>query len=228
MQPARDALDALARRRPDLVGCIPALEEAFRLLEGSFRRGGTLLVCGNGGSAADGDHIVGELMKGFLLRRPIPAEARRALVAAHPRDGTYLAEALQGALPAIALASHTALVSAIANDMAADMVYAQQVHGYGRPGDVLLAISTSGSARNVVRAVQVASAAGIATIGLTGASGGRLAEHCTVTVRAPFTAAADVQEAHLPIYHCLCAMLEAAFFGDAPGGTVAEAGTGAP
>jgi D-sedoheptulose 7-phosphate isomerase len=171
------------------------------------------LVCGNGGSAADAEHIVGELMKGYLLQRPIPDETRARLVAASPESGAYLAGALQGALPAISLVSQASLLSAIANDTAADMVFAQQVYGYGRAGDVLVGISTSGNARNVVYAMQVARAMGMHTCALTGPGGGALKSVADVCICAPGESTPAIQERHLPIYHVLCAMLEEEFFG---------------
>lgn len=212
-----ELVDNLFGRYPDLEPCRADLQRAFELLRDSFAAGGKLLTCGNGGSAADGEHLVGELMKGFASRRPLDQVKRQALVAFDPEDGAYLADHLQGALPAISLVSQTALGTAIANDVAADMVFAQQVHGYGRPGDVLLGISTSGNSLNVVRATQVAGAGGLTTIGLTGANGGRLRELCDVCIRVPYDSVIEVQERHLPVYHALGLMLEGEFF---PEGTV--------
>jgi D-sedoheptulose 7-phosphate isomerase len=206
-------LDALIARHPDLAPCQADIAHAFQLLAASFRGGGKLLVCGNGGSAADSEHIVGELMKGFTLRRPVPDEVRARLRAVSPENGAYLADRLQGALPAISLVSQTALLSAIANDTAADMAYAQQVYGYGAAGDTVLGISVSGNARNVIHALQVGRALGLRTIGLTGRAGGALPPLCDVAIRVPSDIIADVQERHLPIYHALCLMLEQEFFG---------------
>jgi D-sedoheptulose 7-phosphate isomerase len=197
---------------PDLEICLPAIERAAELLLNCYRQGGKLLVCGNGGSAADSEHIVGELMKGYLRRRPLPPAARQQLLDAFPESGNYLADHLQGALPAISLASQTALLTAYANDVAADMIFAQQVYGYGAPGDVLLGISTSGNSRNVVQAVQVARAFGLRTLGFTGQSGGLLRSICEVMVCVPREEVAAVQELQLPIYHALCALVEAEFF----------------
>jgi len=210
-----EVIDDLVDRYPDLEPCRGDVQRAFELLRDRFAAGGKLLTCGNGGSAADAEHLVGELMKGFASTRPLDSSQRRALIDADPEEGAYLADRLQGALPAIALVSQTALGTAIANDLAADLVFAQQVHGYGRPGDALLCISTSGDSLNVVRAAQVARAGGLATIGLTGATGGRLAQLCDVCIRVPYDSVIAVQERHLPIYHALSLMLEREFFPEA-------------
>ena len=207
------ALRALHERYPDLEPCLASVERAFKVLEKSFSGGGKLLVCGNGGSAADSEHIVGELMKGFESKRPLPKEVRRELARAFPEEGPYLAELLQGALPAISLVSQGALLTAVANDVAADMVYAQQVYGYGHKGDVLLGISTSGDSPSVLNALRVARARGLGTLGLTGRSGGGMRDLCDVAICVPLTATLEIQERHLPIYHALCLMLERSFFG---------------
>lgn len=206
-----DSLEALARRYPDLTPCLDDLERAFGLLRESYAQGGKVLVCGNGGSAADAEHLVGELMKGFVSKRPVPEEVRHALRAAAP-DGDYLADHLQGALPTLSLASQLALMTAYANDVAPDMVFAQQVYGYGRPGDALIGISTSGNSANVVHALQVARARGLATVGFTGRGGGGMAAFCDVLVAVPFENTAEVQERQLPLYHALCTLLEEHFF----------------
>jgi D-sedoheptulose 7-phosphate isomerase len=206
-------LVSLLSRYPQLGGCLPGIERAYETIVASFREGGKLLICGNGGSAADSEHIVGELMKGFASRRPLPADVRSQLAEAFGEDGRYLAERLQGALPAISLVSHTSLNTAFANDVAADLIFAQQVYGYGRPGDVLLGISTSGNARNVCYALQIARFLGLHTVGLTGPGGGAMAALCDVPICAPGERTPEIQEHHLPIYHALCEMLEEAFFG---------------
>jgi D-sedoheptulose 7-phosphate isomerase len=207
-----DPLLALVRKYPELVVCQDDIQSAFEMMKASFENGGKLLVCGNGGSAADSEHIVGELMKGYLSKRPVAEGIRTCLVEASPENGDSLADHLQGALPAISLVSHTALITAYANDVAADMIFAQQVFGYGRAGDALLALSTSGNARNVLNALQVAQALGLKTLGLTGRSGGALVKACDVAIRVPWDATPDIQERHLPVIHTLCEMLEAAFF----------------
>jgi D-sedoheptulose 7-phosphate isomerase len=197
---------------PGLDVCAPDIEAAYNVLRDCYQRGGKILTCGNGGSAADAEHIVGELMKGYLLKRPVPDDMRTKLAAISPEDGDYLAGHLQGGLQAISLVSQTSLLSAIANDMAADMVYAQQVYVYGRGGDVLIGISTSGNSTNVIRAMQVARALELRTIGLTGRTGGKLKPLCDVCIRVPANDTTLVQERHLPIFHVLCAMLEEEFF----------------
>jgi D-sedoheptulose 7-phosphate isomerase len=204
--------ESLLRRCPDLAASIPSIETAYHLLAETFHAGGKLLICGNGGSAADSDHIVGELMKGFEHPRPISPDLRQRLMGIDPERGTYLADRLQGALPTISLASHSALATAISNDTAGDMVYAQQVLGYGRPGDALIGISTSGNSANVLNALQVARAMDVRTIGLTGQSGGKMLSLCDVTLCVPLTRTLEIQERHLAIYHTLCLMLEQEFF----------------
>ncbi len=206
------ALEKLVENYPELGECVPDLEQTFAFLCTCYRNGGKVLVCGNGGSAADSDHIVGELMKGFVMPRRIPGEARQKLRDMYPEQGDYIADHLQGALPTISLASHTALMTAFSNDIAPDMVFAQQVYGYGKPGDVLIGISTSGNSKNVLYAVQVARICGVQTIGFTGKSGGAMRSLCDVTVRVPRDATLEIQERQLPIYHTLCGMLEEAFF----------------
>ena len=204
----------LADKYPDLAGCIPEIQAAFRLLRETYRDGKKVMVCGNGGSSADSEHIVAELMKGFLSKRAVSESVRIRLAERYPEDAEYLAAHLQRALPAISLVSQTALTTAFANDVAADMVFAQQVYGYGETGDALIAISTSGESDSVIHAVQVAQVLGMRTIGLTGKSGGRLKAHCDVCICAPYAETSDIQERHMAIYHTLCAALEAEFFPD--------------
>lgn len=214
--PTKEAvLGDLYIRYPVLGACAGDIEAALDALSACFRQGGKLLACGNGGSLADADHLVAELMKDFLSPRPLPPEARRRLEEEGGRDGAFLAEAIQGALPAISLGAHGALLSAFANDRAAEAAFAQQVFGYGRPGDVLVCFSTSGNSRNVVLAATAARARKLAVVGLTGRDGGRLADLCTVAVRVPAVETYRVQELQLPVYHALAAALEAEFFGGA-------------
>ncbi|TMV48986.1 SIS domain-containing protein [Paenibacillus mesophilus] len=208
-----EALQACIAKYPELSACRGDIERAFHAMKDCYAEGGKILLAGNGGSASDCEHIVGELMKGFMSKRPIPAQMREKLNQFGEADGVYMADRLQGALPAISLVSHTSIATAYANDVAADMVFAQQVYGYGKQGDVLVGLSTSGNSRNVVRAMQVARALGMGTIGLTGRDGGEMKRFCDVTIRVPYESTPDIQERHLPIYHTLCIMLERHFFG---------------
>lgn len=205
--------DSLFKQYPALTVCQDAIEQAFLTLQTCYQNKGKLLVCGNGGSAADAEHIVGEMMKGFMLKRPLSIEQRAKLTTHFPTDGDYLADHLQGALPAIALTGQLALSTAFLNDVAGDMVFAQQVYGYAQPMDVLLAISTSGNSKNVLNAIKVAKALGVKTMGLTGQHGGQMNDLCDVVVRVPAGEVYVIQEYHLPIYHTLCRMLEVEFFG---------------
>lgn len=196
---------------PDLAPVVPRVEEAFAQLLGLYQRGGTLLVCGNGGSAADSEHIVGELVKSCALPRPVPRGLHDQLAAMDPDDASWV-DRLQQGLPAVALVAHSAVMTAIANDQAAELMFAQQVMAYGRPGDVLWGISTSGNAASVVRALQVAKARGLVTIGLTGPGGGRMARWCDTLMAVPGASTPKIQERHLPIYHTLCLMVERELF----------------
>lgn len=205
-----NVLSSLIQAHPALEACRRDILTAFEILESGYRGGGRLLVCGNGGSAADAGHITGELMKGFRLKRPLSPEDKQKL--ALLPGGAELAHKLQGALPCISLAEHAALSTAFSNDVDPHLVFAQQVWGYGREGDMLLGISTSGNAENVCSAAVAARARGMRIIGLTGRSGGRLKELCDAVIRVPADETYRVQEYHLPVYHALCAMLEDAFF----------------
>ena len=204
--------ERLFRRYPSLEGCREAVMEAYDMLLACYRGGGKLLAVGNGGSCADCEHIVGERMKGFYLKRPLPEDRREALREATDALLPGAAERFQQGLPALALTGHPALSTAVQNDLDPLMASAQQVVALGRPGDVVLGISTSGNARNVALAVQTAKALGLKTLGLTGGDGGRLAKLCDCAIVVPGNTSADVQELHLPVYHTLCAMLEAKFF----------------
>ena len=204
-------LPSLFDRYPTLQSCERDLRAAFDLLAAAYRSGNKLLICGNGGSAADSEHMVAELMKGFLKRRPISAGDAARLEAA---GGKEIASRLQGTLAAISLPSQMSLLSAIANDGDYDLTFAQQVYGLGRAGDVLLAISTSGKSANVCNAAIVAKAFGLKSIALTGKSGGNLAPLADVAIRVPSDNVAEIQELHLPVYHWLSTELEAAFFAE--------------
>ena len=205
-------IEELVKRYPVLESVKGQIENAYKILETCYENGGKLLIAGNGGSAADSDHIVGELMKGFVKRRPVSMELAEALKQADPERGEELAKKLQGGLPAIALTNHTALSSAFANDVDGMLSYAQQVNGYGKAGDVFLGISTSGNSENVMYAVAVAKASGIKTIGLTGKNGGKMAGACDCSIVVPSDETFKIQELHLPIYHTLCLMLEEHFY----------------
>lgn len=203
----------------DLVSRYPALDKqksniwnAFQMLADSYTHKGKLLTAGNGGSAADAEHIVGELMKGFVLERKIEKELSDRLYELNPEKGSWIAQKLQGVLPAAALVGNTALSSAYANDVEPLLTFAQQVYGYGKKGDVFLGISTSGNSENIWYACLVAKAVGLKVIGLTGKDGGRLKQACDVAIMVPEIEAYKVQELHVPVYHCLCLMLERCFF----------------
>ena len=207
-----DIFEELVDKYPSLSACIDSVRSAGEVLLKVFRSGGKLLVCGNGGSGADSEHIVGELMKEFYIRRPLKEAEQAALKKVDPA-GEKLAKCLQGALPAITLTSNIALSTAYANDAEPELVFAQQVWGYGNPGDVLLAISTSGSSKNVYDAMVAAKAKEMWVIGLTGARQGTMEKLCDVCIRAPSTVTYEIQEYHLPIYHALCRYVEAEIFG---------------
>jgi D-sedoheptulose 7-phosphate isomerase len=202
----------LGTRYPALEGVLDDCQAAVDIICASMANAGTLYLCGNGGSAADSEHIAGELMKGFLSPRPLADQVKARLIADFADDGEYLAERLQRGLPAIALTSHTSIATAVINDQGGDLVYAQQLIALARPGDVLIGISTSGNAVNVQHAARVARTLGLKVIGLTGESGGELAALCHLTIRAPSSVTHIVQEFHLPIYHALCIALERHFF----------------
>lgn len=199
-------------RNPQLAPLREPIRQACRQLAAAYRAGGKLLLCGNGGSCADCDHIAGELLKGFLLRRPLPEALQRDLTARYGAPGAQLAQNLQGGLPAISLAAHTAALTAFANDVDARYVYAQQVLAFGRRGDVLLGISTSGNAANVTAAAAVGRALGLTVIALTGNGGGRLAELADVAICVPECQTFLVQEQHIRVYHLLCAAVEQELF----------------
>jgi D-sedoheptulose 7-phosphate isomerase len=207
-------LDTLIERYPLLKPCYKDVVKATEALIRSYRSGGKLLVCGNGGSAADSEHIVGELMKGFILPRHVSPELAGRLVKDFPENGDYVSKSIQQGLPSISLVSQTALSTAFSNDQAPDLVFAQQVLGYGRKGDVLLGISTSGNSKNVVYALEVAKELGLVTIGLTGMKESKVSHLADITIQATETETFKIQERHLPIYHAICLALENEFFGD--------------
>ena len=205
-------IDLLIERYPSLEPITQELIDAYLIMEESYSKGGKLLIAGNGGSAADSEHIVGELMKGFKMPRKVTSEFADCLKAVDEELGTVLAENLQGALPAIALDGHPALTTAYMNDCEPLLCFAQQVNGFGKPEDVFLGISTSGNSKNILYAATVAKAKGMKVIGLTGAKDSKLMKYADVCVKATNTETYMIQELHLPIYHCWCLMLEDKFF----------------
>lgn len=209
---ARHILEDLINRYPALYSCEASIWDAFVVMKDSYIQGKKLLVAGNGGSAADSEHIVGELMKGFVKKRTLSESMKQALYAVDEKRAESLAKNLQQALPAIALTGHTALSTAYLNDVDGTLGFAQQVFGYGQEGDVFLGITTSGNSENVLSAVVVAKAKGLKTIALTGRDGGKIKDMVDVAIVVPEPETYKIQELHLPIYHALCLMLEDYFF----------------
>ena len=207
-------IEVLVNRYPVLNSVKDEIVEAYFLLVESYKNEGKLLTAGNGGSAADAEHIVGELMKGFKLPRKLNENFTDKLISENEELGTVLAESLQGALPAIALDGHPALSTAYMNDCEPLLCFAQQVNGYGKAGDVFLGISTSGNSKNILYAATTAHAKGMKVIGLTGAKDSKLTQMSDVCIKVPQTETYMIQELHLPVYHCLCLMLEDEFFGE--------------
>lgn len=203
----------------DLTGRYPVLaplgnqiKNASDCLISCFKRGGKVLVCGNGGSCSDSEHLVAEMMKGFTMKRNLGVEMKNRLVEIAGKRGEYLAENLQQGLPAISLTSNTSLITAISNDIDTDVIYAQQVNGYGNPDDVLIGISTSGNARNVIDAAIVAKSKGMKVIGFTGKTGGLLKPFCDILINVGEQRTHLIQELHLPVYHTICLIVEESFF----------------
>ncbi|MFR6101462.1 MAG: SIS domain-containing protein [Christensenellales bacterium] len=207
-------IHALIKRYPQLSVCHSALQKSVDTLLAAFHQNHKLLVCGNGGSAADCEHIVGELMKGFLLERRLDAQKQEQIARMYPENAELFVKSLQKAVPAISLCSQTALMTAFGNDVSSQMIFAQQVLGYGCFGDVLLAISTSGNSASILYAAQIARVQGVKVIGLTGESGGKLRQYCDICIAVPSTSTYKIQELHLPVYHCLCACVENELFGE--------------
>lgn len=205
-------VDYLIERYPDLKPCREDMKNAVIALCEMYRKGGKLLVCGNGGSASDSEHIVGELMKGFVKKRPIDDNMYAKMKELCPDEADYLKNNLQGALPAVSLMNAVALNSAFANDQAPDLAMAQQVLGLGNPEDILIGISTSGNSANVVYAVQMAKVKGMKTIGLLGGKECKLKPLVDIAISAPSPVTYKIQEYHLPIYHMLCIAVENEFF----------------
>lgn len=206
-------VDLLIERYPKLEACREDIAKAYEIMEEAYVNDHKLLIAGNGGSAADSEHIAGELMKRFRTPRPVPEEFKQKLKEIDPERGENLSKNLERGLMAIPLVAHEALTTAYINDVDGLGVFAQQLYGFGRPGDVFLGISTSGNSKSVMSATVVARALGIKVIGLTGATGGELNKVADVAIRVPETETYMIQEMHLPVYHCLCLMLEDMFFG---------------
>lgn len=207
-------MELLVARYPVLDGIKEQIWSAYLMLEKSYTNGGKLLLAGNGGSAADSEHIVGELMKSFKISRKIGKDLIQKLIEIDVERGKKLADTLEKPLTAIALTCHSSLTTAYLNDVGAYGIFAQQLYGYARNNDVFLAISTSGNSENILNAAVVAKALGLKVIGLTGNSGGKLASLADILVNVPSEETYMIQELHLPIYHCWCMMLEKHFFGE--------------
>lgn len=206
-------ITALIERYPVLGICKDEIYKAYEIMVESYENKGKLLIAGNGGSASDSEHIVGELMKSFVLARKLDEEYVNKLTTVDTEMGAELADKLQGALPAIALDGHIALSTAYLNDVDPLLGFAQQVNGYGVEGDVFLGITTSGNSKNILYANTVAKAKGLKTIALTGKDGGKIRNMVDVAIVVPEDGTYKIQELHLPVYHCLCLMLEDRFFG---------------
>jgi phosphoheptose isomerase len=207
-------LNLLCTRYPSLEQLTNTISEAADLLINCFAAGGKLLVCGNGGSCSDSEHLVGELMKSFELKRPVGKYIADKLRETDKERGLYLAGKLEGGLPAISLTSQTSLTTAISNDIDASLVFAQQVIAYGKKNDVLIAISTSGNAQNVVDACITARAMNLKVIGLTGVTGGKIKPYCDILVNVPEKRTVFIQELHLPVLHTIAMIIENYFFGN--------------
>lgn len=198
----------LLKKYPQLIPCENDINLVVEKICGAYQNNNKLLVCGNGGSAADAEHIVGELMKGFMCKRELPENEKQKLIDVGGEDGEKLAHLLQIPLPAISLVTSVSLATAFANDVAPELIFAQQVYGLGNENDILLGISTSGNAENVAYAMIAAKAKGLITIGLTGKDGGKLKDLCDISIIVPENSTPDIQELHLPIYHYICKTVE--------------------
>ena len=207
-------IDQLIERYPSLSVCKKDIEDATKAMIESFKNGGKLLVAGNGGSCADSDHITGELLKSFCKKRTPSSDFINQIKAIDADTGAYLADKLQGSLPAIALTNNTALMTASLNDVDGNVMFAQQVNGYGVKGDVFLGISTSGNSKDIVYPTVVAKAKGLKTIALTGKNGGKLKELADICIIVPQSETFMIQELHLPVYHALCLEIEEAFWAE--------------
>lgn len=206
-------LDNLISRHPELSGLRDNISRAAGMIIKTFTAGGKLLICGNGGSSADSDHLVGELMKSFEMKRPLDISFKERLAEISDTRGKYLGEKLEHGLPAISLSAHAALTTALCNDIDPDLVFAQQVIGYGTEKDLIIGISTSGNSRNVLDACITARAMNMTVIGITGKTGGKLKEYCDILINVPGDSTASAQELQLPVYHTICRIVEEHFYG---------------
>ena len=209
----KEIITRLTERYPVIDELAGKITESAEAIIKCYQDGGKVLVCGNGGSCASSDHIVGEMMKSFELKRPVEQKLKEKLEAIAGDRGKYLGSKLEKGLPAISLNAHSALITAIANDTDASLIFAQQVTGYGNRGDILIAISCSGNSQNVIDAIITARAKELKVIGLSGATGGKMKQYCDILLNVPETGTALVQELHLPVYHAICLVVEDHFFG---------------
>jgi len=207
-------LDHLMQKYPQLSGLRDIIREAAEAIIKTYSAGGKLLICGNGGSCSDSDHIVGELMKSFEKQRPLEKSFKKRFEEISPSRGKYLAEKLQHGLPAISLPAHSALTTAISNDIGPDLVFAQQLIGYGNENDILIGISTSGNSQNIIDACITAKAMNMTVIGITGKTGGKMKEYSDILINVPEDLTASAQELQLPVYHTLCRIVENHFYGE--------------
>ncbi len=207
-----DYLEKLLKKYTQLIKLKKEIISSFKLMINCYENGGKILTCGNAGSAADADHIVGELMKGFRLKRELSSEQFNQIKKIFPNEAHEIAGNLQQAIPSISLVNGIALPTAYANDKNSEYIFAQQVFGLGNKNDLLIAISTSGNSKNVVLASKIAKVKGMSVISLTGQNNNLLEENSDITIKAPSDDTAEIQEYHLPIYHCLCSMVEQELF----------------
>ena len=206
-------LRQLFEKYPGLSGLNEVISEAVRAIINCYTREGKLLICGNGGSSADAEHMVAELMKSFEIQRPLEKSFRERLIKLYGKRGGYLAEKLEHGLSAISLSAHSALTTAISNDTDADLIFAQQVISYGNEKDILIAISTSGNSQNVVDACITAKAMNMKIIGISGKNGGKMKNYCDILIKVPETGTAYIQEMQRPVLHTICRIIENHFYG---------------
>lgn len=211
---SNEIMNELLERYPSLSYLKDNILKASNEIIKSYQSGGKVLICGNGGSASDSDHIVGEFLKGFKLKRPLSDKESEKFKALFPDEYESLTSRLQGSLPAISLVSQAAIISAFCNDVDPEMAYAQQVYGYANEGDILIGLSTSGNAKNVGNAIKIAKVKGAITIGFTGFSGGKMKDICDILINVPEHETFKIQEFHLPVYHAICAIVENEIFGE--------------